>query len=414
MKVLLSLLLWLGMVAAPAAVAGSDPIDPAPSEPDPIEDWMRQAQVTGLALAVIRDGQVVETRAYGWRDLEQRLPLTPDTTMYAASLTKGAFAFAVMGLVEDGRLDLDRSIADYLPKPLPDYPKYADLAGDERWRQLTPRILLSHTSGFPNFRFFTPQGYDEHAKLAFHFDPGARFAYSGEGINLLQFVIENGLGIDVGTLMQERVFDRFGMHTSGMTWRDAFATNLAQGYDEAGKPLGHTRRGNVRAAGSMDTTLRDFAAFLAGLAHGEGMDGQARERLLEAPVRIDSLQQFPTLSTETTTDSEAIELAAGLGWTVYRTPEGRAFFKSGHDDGTRNLALCVRDGRDCLLLMSNSSNADGIFPYLIEYKLGPVCFPWYWQNYLPYDRPELRTPEARTRANPPCTRWPMPAPAVAR
>lgn len=403
MKGMWSLLLCLCAATASATAQTADAVA------DPIEALMREARVTGLALAVIHDGRVTELRAYGLRDVEQDLPLTPDTTMYAASLTKGAFAYAVMGLVQDGKLDLDRPIADYLPRPLPEYEKYADLAGDERWRKLTARMLLAHTPGFPNFRFFTPQGYDEHAKLAFEFEPGSRFAYSGEGINLMQFVIEHGLGLDADALMRERVFDRFGMHGSGMTWRDAFAANLAQGYDEAGKPLGHKRRGAMRAAGSMDTTPRDFAAFLAGLSRGEGLDAAARDQLFGEQVRIDSVQQFPTLSTETTPDNRAIELAYGLGWAVYRTPEGRAFFKGGHDDGTRNIAVCVRDGRDCLLLMSNSSNADGIFPYLIEYKLGPVCFPWYWQAYLPYDHPELRARDANRQPHPPCTRWPLPA-----
>jgi CubicO group peptidase (beta-lactamase class C family) len=409
MKGMWSLLLCLCTVAVPVAGAGAE------SAPDPVETLMREARVTGLALAVIHDGKVAELKTYGLRDVERNLPLTPDTTMYAASLTKGAFAYAVMGLVRDGRLDLDRSIADYLPRPLPEYEKYADLAGDERWRRLTPRMLLAHTAGFPNFRFFTPQGYDEHAKLAFAFDPGGRFAYSGEGINLLQFVIEHGLGVDAGTLMQERVFDRFGMRGSGMTWRDAFAANLAQGYDEDGESLGHKQRGAVRAAGSMDTTLRDFAAFLAGLSRNEGLDAGTRDELFGTQVRIDSVQQLPTLSTETTTDNAAIELAYGLGWSVYRTQEGRAFFKGGHDDGTRNIAVCVRDGRDCLLLMSNSSNADSIFPYLIEYKLGSsVCFPWYWQSYLPYDHPELRAPDANAQPHPPCTGWPLPAKVASR
>jgi CubicO group peptidase (beta-lactamase class C family) len=133
---------------------------------------------------------------------------------YGASLTKAAFAYMVMQLVDEGRLELDAPIARYLPKPLPQYPKYADLASDARWERLTPRMLLSHTSGFPNFRFLNPDG-----KLDFKFDPGTRYAYSGEGINLLQFVLEAGLGLKVGQEMQRRVFDRFDMKRTSMVWR---------------------------------------------------------------------------------------------------------------------------------------------------------------------------------------------------
>ena len=92
MKGMWSLLLCLCAAAAPAVTQAADPAL------DPVEALMREARVTGLALAVIHDGRVAELRAYGLRDVEQALPLTPDTTMYAASLTKGAFAYAVMGI----------------------------------------------------------------------------------------------------------------------------------------------------------------------------------------------------------------------------------------------------------------------------------------------------------------------------
>ena len=102
-----------------------------------------------------------------------------------------------MQMVEAGELNFDASIATYLPKPLPEYDKYKDLAGDERWRKITPRILLSHTAGFANFTALEPD-----QKLRIHWEPGTHFAYSGEGINLLQFVIEQKTGrslTDLGT-----------------------------------------------------------------------------------------------------------------------------------------------------------------------------------------------------------------------
>jgi CubicO group peptidase (beta-lactamase class C family) len=385
----------------------------SPSSPSPrlhgaaldreVERLMTAGHVPGLALAVIEDGRVVHLRAYGERDLEQNLPLTVDTTMYAASITKLLFAYAAMTLVDEGRLDLDRSIAHYLPKPLPEYRKYADLAGDERWRAITPRMLLDHTAGFANFRFFTREGvYDANGRLAIEFEPGSRYAYSGEGINLLQFVIDNGLQIDTGELIQARVFDRFGMHGSGMVWREAFAADLAIGYDEAGKPLGHRQRGSVRAAGSMDTTIADYAAFLAALSRCEGLSEKSCAEMKRTQIAIRSVQQFPTLSEETTTDNDRIHLAAGLGAIVYDSPQGRAWFKGGHDDGTRNLAFCLADERDCVLILSNSSNGDGVFKYLVDAALGPTCLPWFWAGYVPYDHPQWRETQARRQSHLPC------------
>lgn len=364
---------------------------------------MDAGRVPGLALAVIEDGRIVHLRAYGRRDLERDLPLTTDTTMYAASITKTLFSYAVMTLVDDGRLDLDRRIADYLPKALPEYDKYADLAGDERWREITPRMLLAHTAGFPNFRYFTRQGtYDPQGKLAIEFEPGSRFAYSGEGINLLQFVLDNGLKVDTGELIRTRVFDRFGMRDSGMVWREPFEANLAIGYDEAGKPLGHKRRGSVRAAGSLDTTPADYARFLAGLSRCEGLSERSCGEMKRAQVAIHSVQQFPTLSEDTTTDNDGIRLAYGLGAAVYDSPQGRAWFKGGHDDGTNNLALCLADRRDCILILSNSSNGESVFRYLVDTALGPTCLPWFWEGYVPWDHPEWREAAARRQSHPPC------------
>ena len=260
------------------AVAVAQPALTAEAIDAELREVMRLTGARGLGMAVIRDGQVVEVRAQGARNAAGA-PLLADTVMYGASLTKAAFAYMVMQLVEEGRLDLDTSIARYLDRPLPEYPpddKYGpwkDLQGDDRWRQLTPRILLTHASGFANFAFLEPDG-----KLRFHFDPGARYAYSGEGLILLQFVLEKGLGLDVGAEMQRRVFDRFGMRTTSMMWRPDFAANLADGWDAKGAPVPHDERSKVRAAGSMDTTLHDFARFAAGYVRGDGLTPQGPRR----------------------------------------------------------------------------------------------------------------------------------------
>ena len=143
---------------------------------------MKAAEVTGAGIALFNDGKITYLKAYGFRDKERNLPLTVDSVMSAASFSKVAFAFLVMELVDDGVLDLEKPVYQYLPKPLPEYQKYADLANDARYKRITARMLLSHTSGFPNWRWME----DDH-KLKIHFEPGSKFAYSGEGIDLLQF-----------------------------------------------------------------------------------------------------------------------------------------------------------------------------------------------------------------------------------
>ena len=268
----------LAMLAASGAVAAlpAAAADKAMQIDAAARAAMAKTGARGLAIALVEHGKVGLVRSYGARNAAGD-PLQTDTVMYAASITKAVFAYTVMQLVDEGRLALDTPIADTLPQPLPaygnldDYGNWGDLAGDERWRRITPRIILTHSTGFANFSFLEPD-----QKLRIHFDPGSRYAYSGEGIELLQFAIEKGLGLDLGAEMQRRVFDRFGMPNSSMIWRPDFARNLADGWTAEGKPEPHDERSRVRAAGSLDTTIADLAAFAAGFMRGEGLSAKAR------------------------------------------------------------------------------------------------------------------------------------------
>jgi CubicO group peptidase (beta-lactamase class C family) len=304
------------------------------------QSLMKDEQVPGLGLALIHDGEVRYRKAYGLRNIASKQPLKSDTIMYGASLTKATFAYFIMQLVDEGRLDLDRPIANYLPKALPDYPRYADLRDDERWRRLTLRILLSHTTGFANFR-----GMEADRRLRFHRDPGTRFGYSGEGILLAQFVIEEGLHLDVAAEMQRRIFTPLGMTRSSMIWREDFADNLAQDYMEDGSPYRHKRWQSAGAPGSLDTTLADWSTFLAAVVRGQGLSKKARADMIDRHVEIDSATQFPTLQEERADQWKAIGLGYGIGWGVFDTHYGRAFFKEGHDEGTANYTLCIAEKR---------------------------------------------------------------------
>ena len=226
-------------------------------------------------------------KAYGVRDKEKNLPLTVDSVMTAASFTKVAFACMVMQLVEEGALNLDRPVYQYLPKALPEYPQYADLAGDPRYQRITARMLLSHTAGFPNFRWIN----DDH-KLNINFEPGTRYAYSGEGIELLQLVVETITGKPLDELMRVRIFQPFGMTRSSMIWEGRFENDYANGYDEYGRSLGPERRPKADAAGSMQTTPDDFARFLVAVMQGKGLKRQTRELMLSPQVRSPGSTSF--------------------------------------------------------------------------------------------------------------------------
>lgn len=373
--------------AAQAAPRGKVPVIPAASAIDSaVGRAMNRTGSKGLALAVAENGRIVFTKSYGDRNAKGD-PLRKDTIMYGASLTKAVFAYTVMQLVDEGRIDLDTTIDHYLPKPLPAYSepevedryaRWSDLAGDERWRKLTPRILLTHSSGFANFGFLEPDG-----RLRFHFDPGARYAYSGDGIILLQFVLERGLGFDLGKEMQRRVFDRFGMRNTSMIWRPDFAANLADGWDINGKIEPHDERSAVRAAGSMDTTIEDFARFAAAFAKGEGLSVRSRAEITRPLLPITTRTQFPTFQPELPKKDRQKGLAAGLGVIAFSGPQGRGFEKGGHNDTTGNSWICLERRRSCVVLLSNDVRSEAAFPELVHFILGPTNAPYAFTKNVP-------------------------------
>jgi CubicO group peptidase (beta-lactamase class C family) len=352
-----------------------------------VTHFMRAAEVPGVGIAIFNGGKVMYLKAYGVRDKERNLPLTADSVLTAASFTKVAFACMVMQLVEEGALDLDRPVYQYLPKALPEYPQYADLVGDPRYQRITARMLLSHTSGFPNFRWIN----DDH-KLNINFEPGTRYAYSGEGIELLQLVVETVTGKPLDELMRVRIFQPLGMTRSSMIWESRFENDYANGYDEYGRSLGPERRPKADAAGSMQTTPGDFARFLVAVMRGKGLKRQTRELMLSPQVSIPWKHEFPTLEFETTEANKSIRLSYGLGWGLYWTPYGKAFFKEGHADGFRNYAVCFDGPKTGLLIMTNSSNGEGIYKELLETLLGDSYTPVEWEGFTPYNQLPPRPP----------------------
>jgi CubicO group peptidase (beta-lactamase class C family) len=378
---------WLLMIllSLPAAAAARDR---APKAVDAVvHDVMARTGAKGLALAIIKDGRVRYVQAYGVRNARGD-PLRTDTVMYGASLTKTVFAFTVLQLVDEGKLALDTPLADYLDKPLPDYDTnaiypdkygpYRDLAGDPRWKQITARMVLTHSTGFPNFWWDEPD-----RKLHIHFDPGSRYSYSGEGMILLQFVIENGrrdkgLGLDVGKLTQAN-FDRLGMSRTSLQWRPDFRPNLADGFNDRGKAVPHDERSKVRAAGSMDTTISGLSKFAAALVRKEGLSAGSYAEMLKPQLHIKTATQFPNFAPDPPPGRERKDLYAGLGVITFDGPQGAGFFKGGHDEQTANLLVCVERRANCVLLMSNDVRAEAGFPTLVDFVLGNTHVPLDWE-----------------------------------
>jgi CubicO group peptidase (beta-lactamase class C family) len=242
-------------------------------------------------------------------------------------------------------------------------------------------MLLDHTSGFANLRVLEPG-----RKTQIHFEPGTRYAYSGQGLQLLQLVVETVTRRPVEDLMRERIFRPFGMTRTSMLWQDRFETDYANGYAEDGHSLGPERRSSADVAGSMQTTLGDFTRFMNAVMHGERLRKKTYGLMLTPQIRISSKHEFPSLAPETTDENDSIHLSYGLGWGLYWTPRGQAFFKEGHDEGWRHYTVMFPAHGLGIVVMTNSSNGEGIYQGLLETLQTNTFTPIEWEGFTPYDR----------------------------
>ncbi len=290
------------------------------------------------------------------------------------------FAYSVLRLADEGKVDLDKPIAGMLAKPLPDYGNldayghWGDLAGDERWRAITPRMVLNHSTGFANFHFLEPDG-----KLRIHFDPGSRYGYSGEGIMLLQFGLDEGLGLDTGKEVQRLVFDPLRMPNSA-AWSGAPISRpiwpMAEELD--GKAVPHDERGRVRAAGSMDTTIADLANFAAALVSGEGFRRRRAPNCCGRLSRSARVRNSRQLGEDAPATEQPVGVASSVGLITFSGPQGSAFSAAGTMIRPATRSVCLEKAERCVLIMSNDVRAEAAFPMIVRDILGETGAPWRW------------------------------------
>jgi len=354
-----------------------------------IKKLMDTAGVTGLELGIINNNHIAYLKGYGYKNKEKKELNDTATCFYAASLAKSLFAYLVMQLVDEGKIDLDKPLYIYLPKPLPEYENYKDLAGDDQWKLITARNCLDHTTGFPNWRQFNPK---DNKKLEIFFKPGSRYAYSGEGIYLLQMVVEVITARSLESLAQEKIFKPLGMYRTSFVWQPSFESDYAVGHDMNEDILPKRKSGKMNAAGSMETTIADYSRFYEAVLQRKNLSVKSWQEMLSPQIGIYSKGQFPSLRNDTTSENNFIQLSYGLGWGLFKTPFGKAFFKEGHDDGWGHYTIGLPEKGTAVLLMTNSSSGESIFKELVE-KIAGVNIPWIWENYIPY-RANMKVPDS--------------------
>jgi CubicO group peptidase (beta-lactamase class C family) len=263
----------------------------------------------------------------------------PDTVFIAASLAKPVVAYAVLGLVEDGRLALDAPVTSYLPggwqhrrQPLV-AASPTDLAGDPRLARVTVRMLMAHTSGLPNWSEAPP---------APSFEPGAGWQYSSEGYVLLQRAVEAVTGEPLDRVVATRVFGPLGMAHSALAWDDRLAPLYVPGRSRDGRARAPRRFDTPVASTTLYTTAGDYARFLAALLD----DRRRLDAILAAPAPVDA----------------GLGLSWGLGWGLEDDGGRRTMFQWGDFPGYRALVMASPASGDGLVLLTDSDEGLKIAP----------------------------------------------------
>ncbi|MGO9337781.1 MAG: serine hydrolase domain-containing protein [Terracidiphilus sp.] len=384
---LLALVMFFASIAHPQTTGSIERLDGSRISVTDADAFARKtladAHVTGAEIAVLNHGRLVWSAAFGMRRTDPPLPMDRDTTTWAASITKSVFATYVMTLVERGEFDLDKPLANQLDKPLNEYEPYKDSAsaivGDPAWATVTPRMLLSHSSGLQNFSFIEPD-----KKMHLHFKPGTSFLYSGEGFNLVQFAIEQKMHKTLDFLMQDALFTPLGMARTGIIYREDFAGDVADRFDLNEKFRSQTKRFPARAAGSMTASAEDLARFATAFLDGKIVNQSTRDAMLKPVLTINTLHEFGAPNEGEGKEAEAVGLAYGVGWGLLtKTKFGPAFFKEGHGDGAQNYMICFERSKSCMIVLTNSDNGELVFRPLFETILGDTVTPWEWEGYTP-------------------------------
>ena len=352
-----------------------------------LPELMAKARVAGMAIAIFNHNHTVYKKTFGYSRADKQTRLLPSTSIYGASLSKSLFAMLVMKLVEQGKLDLDKPLQDYLPHPIYDYmhlkkwqDDYSSLKDDSLYTKITARMCLDHTSGFPNWRWDLPD-----QKLRVMYPPGTRYSYSGEGMVYLQEVLEKMLCKSLEQLMDEYIFRPLKMKNSAYTFLPAFEKDFAYGHNSKGELYEKDKDNEARSPSTLETTLDDMTLFMEGLMQYKVISTKSTADLFSPQFRIRSARQMNPRANQHTDENDNIQLSYGLGFGLLKSPYGWAAFKEGHGDGFQHYMILFPEQGTGVLIMTNSDNGESIFKELLELTIRDHYTPWKWEGYIPYD-----------------------------
>jgi CubicO group peptidase (beta-lactamase class C family) len=360
MRVVLGIAIAAVLVFLPAARAQGDLTTHATIvqlEKD-IPELMKKGGVPGLAIAVIRVGKTSWVRGFGVKETKTGQPVTEETVFEAASLSKPVFAYGVLKLVEQRKLGLDVPLTAYLPRPY--------IQGDDRLKKITARIVLSHRTGFPNWR--------GDGSLTIHFTPGERFSYSGEGYVYLQRVVEQITGKALNDYMTEAVLTPLGMTSSSYVWRPDFDARTATGHNADGEPVPLWRPKEEGAASTLNTTVKDYALFVEAVLNRKGLKSATLREMETPQIALDP-------ECRNCIERQPKELSRnlfwGLGWGIQRTKDDE-LWHWGDNGAFKSFVMAAPKTKAGVVMFANSENGLAIAKPVIgdAMETEPLAFAW--------------------------------------
>lgn len=307
---------------------------------DQIQKLLSENKIPALGIGVIRDGKLKQVKVFGELKPGETAPF--NTIFNVASLTKPVVAVLTLKLVSAGKWDLDEPLDRYWVDP--------DLKNDPRHKKLTTRLILSHRTGFSNWRWL-----NKSKKLEFGFEPGMKYQYSGEGLEYLRKALEKKFNKPIEKLADELIFKPLEMRDTRFFW-DA-------GMNEARFAIGHDAKGNAykiykntkaNAADDLLTTVEDYGKFLVSVMNGDGLSKDIFNEMASHQVETKENKYF------------------GLGWEIYDLGDGEyALSHGGSDEGVKTLVFLLPKSKQGLMIFTNSDNGTNIYLTLIaEYLKG--------------------------------------------
>lgn len=335
-----------------AGVAQSTEADELNRLDELVPRLMLENNIPGLALSVIGKSSESVTRSYGVLNSESDNPVINTTVFEAASTSKPMFARVVMELVEQNMLTLDEPLSDYL--------EFESIANDERSHLITPRMILTHTSGLPN-------ALSRGERPSITFEPGTQYQYSGWGFRYLQNVIEELTARTLTEVMREELFDPLDMTEASYLWKEEFEDIAADGHGSDGEFSREMVKLTAEyAEGGILINIIELSRFL-------------EHTLVEYQSGNPILNAMISPSVQVSDHGNKGSMWRGLGWALERTPQGLSIWHGGSNGAFKAFLFLDLEQEAGLAFLANSSNGLTIVPDIIDSLFGEHHF---FQEYF--------------------------------